>query len=156
MDNLGGSGRDPYAQVLTDPSGVSFLCIGGANFNWRSRAYIRLSGGRWLQFPVRGRGAGSAVMTALDQNGDAVALFRMVPAGGSPSELGNHKIADSGLPPLRQFLDSLGPERFPLGQQVEIAVHPDQVITDELLVILASSAPWLWTYFVVPSENGGG
>jgi hypothetical protein len=43
---------------------------------------------------------------------------------------------------------------FPAPRQVEIAVHPDQGITDELLLILAVSAPWLWPYFL--RDSGGG
>jgi hypothetical protein len=65
-------------------------------------------------------------MTALDQDGNKVALYQIVRADG-------------------RLLES---------RQVEIVVHPDQRITDELLLTLAVSAPWLWTYFA--REGGGG
>jgi hypothetical protein len=112
--------------VLVDQFGLPVLCSGGQNFDHWAGAYIRLLGGRWFQFPVRGRNRGSAIMTALDRDGNKVALYRMVRTGGG----------------------------FPAPRQVEIAVHPDQGITDELLLILAVSAPWLWTYFL--RDNGGG
>jgi hypothetical protein len=121
-----GSRKDSRTRVLADPHGLPVLCSGGQNFDHRPGAYIRLPGGRWFQFPVRGRNRGSAIMTALDQDGNKVALYRMVRAGGGS----------------------------PAPRQVEIAVHPDQGITDELLLILAVSAPWLWTYFL--RDSGGG
>ena len=121
-----GSGRDWRARVLVDQFGLPVLCSGGQNCDHSAGAYIRLPGGRWFQFPVRGRNRGSAIMTALDQDGNKVALYRMVRAGGG----------------------------FPALPQVEIAVHPGQRITDELLLILAVSAPWLWTYFL--ANSGGG
>jgi hypothetical protein len=114
-------------RVLADPSGLPVLCSGGQNFDHRAGAYIRLPGGRWFQFPVRGRDRESAIMTALDQDGNKVTLYRMVRA-------------DGGLPAV---------------PQVEIVVHPDQGITEELLLILAVSAPWLWTYFRQDSGGGG-
>ena len=123
----GGSGKGWGTRVLADPAGLPVLCSGGQNFNYKAGAYIRLPAGRWFQFPVRGPNLGSAVMTALDQDGNKVALYRMIRA-------------DGGLPAL---------------PQVEIAVHPDQGITDELLLILAVSAPWLWTYFRQDSGGGG-
>jgi len=36
---------------------------------------------------------------------------------------------------------------------VEITVHPDQVLTEELILALRISAPWIREYF---SESGGG
>jgi hypothetical protein len=121
-----GRGKYPRARVLVDRHGLPVLCSGGQNFDHRADAYIRLAGGRWFQFPVRGPNRRSAIMTALDQDGNKVALYRMVQADGG----------------------------FPAPRQVEIAVHPDQGITDELLLVLAVSASWLWTYFL--RDGGGG
>jgi hypothetical protein len=120
------SGKDSHARVLVDQFGLPVLCSGGQNFDHRAGAYIRLPGGRWFQFPVRGPNRGNATMTALDQNGNKVALYRMVRTGGGSTAT----------------------------RQVEVAVHPDQGITDELLLVLAVSAPWLWTYFL--RDGGGG
>jgi hypothetical protein len=39
---------------------------------------------------------------------------------------------------------------------VEITVHPDRQLTDELVLAVAVSAPWLVSYFVNPSWGGGG
>jgi hypothetical protein len=121
-----GSGKDPRAMVLVDPHGLPVLCSGGQNFDHRAGTYIRLAGGRWFQFPVRGRNCRTAIMTALDQDGNKAALYRMVRADG----------------------------KFPAPRQAEITVHPDQGITDELLLVLAVSAPWLWTYLL--RDSGGG
>lgn len=120
------SPRPAAARVLVDPSGLPALYISGQNFNHRAGAHTWLPDGRWFQFPVRGQTRGSGIMTALDQDSGKVALYRMVPAGG----------------------------RLPAPRHVEIAVHPDQQITDELLLVLAVSAPWLWTYFL--HDSGGG
>ena len=37
---------------------------------------------------------------------------------------------------------------------IEITVHPDQQLTDELALVIALSAPWLSSYFT--SSGGGG
>jgi hypothetical protein len=120
-DGPGLVGVDPHARVLAEQHELPALCTLGQNFDHSAGACIRLSGGRWFQFPVRGRNRRSAIMTALDQDGNKVALYRLV---------------------------RVAPD------QVEIAVHPDQQITDELLLVLALSAPWLGTYFKLANQGG--
>jgi hypothetical protein len=44
---------------------------------------------------------------------------------------------------------------LPLGT-VGITVHPDRQLTDELVLAVAISAPWLVSYFANPSSGGGG
>lgn len=39
---------------------------------------------------------------------------------------------------------------------VEITVHPGQPLTDELVLAMAISAPWLSSYFHIPNKGGGG
>ena len=43
-----------------------------------------------------------------------------------------------------------------LQYRMEITVHPRQLLTDELALALVISAPWLWSYFSVPAQGGGG
>jgi hypothetical protein len=45
------------------------------------------------------------------------------------------------------------PSLHPLRQTVEITVQPDRDLTDELVLVIAISAPWLHWYFITP---GGG
>jgi hypothetical protein len=66
----------------------------------------------------------NAIMTAVDQARNRVARYRITRKGLT---------ATPGL--------------------VEITVHPDQTLTDELLLAIAISAPWLGAYF---QEGGGG
>jgi hypothetical protein len=42
------------------------------------------------------------------------------------------------------------------GSSVEIIVRPGQSLTDELVLALALSAPWLNSFFSVPNQGGGG
>lgn len=44
----------------------------------------------------------------------------------------------------------------PTGYTVAITVHPDRQLTDELMLAVALSAPWLNSYFAYPSGGGGG
>lgn len=46
----------------------------------------------------------------------------------------------------------IGPGFF--GRPVEIIVHPDQQLTNELVLAIVISAPWLLSYF--PDSGGGG
>jgi DivIVA domain-containing protein len=43
-----------------------------------------------------------------------------------------------------------------LRNRMEITVHPRQLLTDELALALVIAAPWLWSYFLFPSQGGGG
>jgi hypothetical protein len=38
---------------------------------------------------------------------------------------------------------------------VEIAVHPGWALTDELILVIAMSTPWLSSYFVTSGGGGG-
>lgn len=70
--------------VLVDEHGVPVLSTGGRNFNHSAGAYVRVTDGRWLQFPVWGHSREGAIMTALDQAGSKIALYRMVRANSAP------------------------------------------------------------------------
>jgi len=43
-----------------------------------------------------------------------------------------------------------------LPNKMEITVHTRQLLTDEMALALVISAPWLWSYFSVPNQGGGG
>ena len=86
---------------------------------------MQFAGPRWLRFPVRGTHRSNAIMTAVDQAGRQVARYR---------------IADKGA--LTGW------------SAIDITVHPGQQLTDELLLTLALTAPWISSFFA--SEGGGG
>jgi DivIVA domain-containing protein len=44
--------------------------------------------------------------------------------------------------------------RYRLNHGVEITVHPGQQLTDELVLAIAISAPWLSSYFESPNQGG--
>ena len=46
------------------------------------------------------------------------------------------------------------PSLHPFRQTVEITVHPDWDLTDELVLVIAISAPWFYSYFKI--QVGGG
>jgi hypothetical protein len=74
-------------------------------------------------------------MTAVDQAGNKAARYRFIDKSG------------------RQ-------ERFwawgvRAWSPIEIVVHPDRKLTDELALTLALSADWLESYFNSPSGGGG-
>lgn len=66
-------------------------------------------------------------MTAVDQAGNSVVRYRII------------------FPP-----------GLPRPSIVEIAVNPGWELTDELVLAIAISAPWLGSYFSRPYEGGGG
>jgi hypothetical protein len=101
---------------LVDETGVPILYARGENYGFRACAGISFPDQRWLRFLVRGTDLTNAIMTAVDQEGNKVARYR---------------IDDSGL---------------------EITVHPNQKLTDELILAIAISAPELGGYF----QSGGG
>jgi DivIVA domain-containing protein len=112
---------------LVDAAGTPILYSTGANIYHRARARISFSAQRWLRFPVRGTGKANAIMTAVDQAGNKVARYRIIRRG-----LANW------------------------GNIVEITVHPGRKLTDELVLAIAVSAPWLGEYFTSPGGGGGG
>jgi hypothetical protein len=113
-------------RVLADGPRQPALGIGGQNFNYSANACIMLPRGRWLQFPVRGYSQGTAVMSAVDEAGHQVVVYRLA----------------------RDRVRLVRP------LQVEIIIRPGRPVTDELLLVLAVSAPWLTSYFQL--ANGGG
>jgi hypothetical protein len=111
---------------LIDETGTPILYTAGRHANRSAGAYIKFPGQRWLRFPVRGRRRANAIMTAVDQAGNKVARYRL-----ARNETG-------------------------LRTRVEITVHPDQQLTDELTLVIALSAPFLRSYFRSKGEGGGG
>lgn len=110
---------------LVDDAGMPVLYTSGSHFNLRAHATISFPGQRWLRFPVRGTARGEAIMTAVDEAGNSVVQYRIIPRGFL----------------LRRSI-------------VEITVHPGWALTDELLLAIAISAPWLNSYFT-PKFQGG-
>ncbi len=107
---------------LVDETGTPILYTSGRNYDWRARASIMFPDQRWLRFLVRGNKRLNAIMTAVDQAGNRIARYRII----------SHR--SSGW------------------DTVEITVHPDWKLTDELALAIAISAPWLEGYF----QTGGG
>ena len=120
---------------LRDATGTPILYTSGRHLANQAGAWITFPDQRWLRFPVRGTGLGSegrktAIMTAVDQAGNKIARYRII---------GKVK--------------TIVPE--PIWQPtVEITVHPGLPLIDELVLVIAVSAPWLVSYF--QSEGGGG
>jgi hypothetical protein len=108
---------------LADETGIPILYMGGRHIQLSAGAYIKFPGQRWLRFPVRGTARGNAIMTAVDQAGKKVARYRLARTKRSS------------------------------WVTTEIAVHPSQLLTDELALVIAVSAPWLASYFIF---QGGG
>lgn len=102
---------------VVDETGTPILYLSGMNFDRRACARITFPDQRWLRFLIRGTKRATAVMTAMDQAGNKVARYR-----------------NAG-------------RRLHPGQTVEIAVHPDRELTDELILAIALSTPWLAGYF---------
>ena len=123
MLNRQADNRDSLRQLL-DETGAPVLYTGGVHIDRGAGGYIKFPGQRWLRFPVRGTKRANAIMTAVDQEGNKVARYRL-----ARNRTGSRETA-------------------------EIAVHPDQQITNELALAIALSAPWLRSYF--RSSGGGG
>lgn len=87
-------------------------------------AFIKFPGQRWLRFPVRSTRQEDAIMTAVDEAGNKVARYRLVLNGAS------------------------------YWTTPEITVHPDQQLTDELVLAIAVSALWLRAYFRNAADGG--
>jgi DivIVA domain-containing protein len=104
---------------LIDDTGTAILYSSGESFNYRAYARITFPDQRWLRFLVRGTGRGNAIMTAVDQAGNKVVRYRITR--------------------ITRFNQAM--------VEAEIAVHPDQRLTDELVLAIAISAPWLYHYF---------
>jgi hypothetical protein len=114
--------------LLVDETGTPILYTAGSNFNWRACACILFPDQRWLRFLVRGSVLANAIMTAVDQAGNRVARYRIIPGR------------------QETWLSS--------SNSVEIIVHPGWKVTDELALALAISTEWLRSYFEIPSQGG--
>jgi DivIVA domain-containing protein len=106
---------------LSDWTGLPVLYTGGSHLDGRAHGYVEFPGQRSFRFPVRGTARSNAIMTAVDQAGRPVARYRVAAESLS-----------SGW------------------RVIEITVHPDHGLTDELSLMLAVTAPWVWDYFAVP------
>ena len=112
---------------LVDETGKPILYASGRNFYRRAYASISFPDQRWLRFLVRGTESWNAIMTAVDQVGSRVARYRI--GGWGRQHTLNRSI-------------------------VEVTVHPGWELTDELVLAIAISAPWLGSYFSEPSGGG--
>lgn len=110
---------------LVDEAGIPVLYTSGSHWNRSAQASISFPGQRWLRFPVQGTRRLEAIMTAVDEAGNSVVRYRIIP-----------------------------PRFFLRRSIVEITVHPGWPLTDELVLAIAISAPWLNSYFSEP--RGGG
>jgi DivIVA domain-containing protein len=116
-----------FMNQLVDEAGIPILYTSGTIGNRRTYVCISFPDQRWLRFFVRGTGRTNAIMTAVDQAGNRVARYRIIGVG------------------------------YMLGREkVEITVHPDRDLTDELVLAITISAPWLSRYFAQPGGGGGG
>ena len=120
--------KGPLLRQLLDEAGTPVLYTVGAHIDRSASACIKFPGHRWLRFPVRGRRGAGAIMTAVDQDGNKVARYRLAPA-------------------KHQWWTDVT-------NTVEIIVHPSQRLTEELALVIALSAPFLRSYF--RSSGGGG
>ena len=108
---------------LADEAGTLILYASGRAFAHRAWASITFPDQRWPRCLVRGTYEGNAIMTAVDQAGNTAVRYR------------------------RQLIPGTFGRHF-----VEITVHPDWKLTDELALAIVISAPWLRAYF----QTGGG
>lgn len=114
------------SRKLVDETGTPILYTNGRNFERAARASVSFPDGRSLRFPVRGTHRANAIMTAVDQAGNSVVRYRVTRLGRSGG----------------------------LRNSVEVALHPGWKLTDELVLAITISAPWLSSYFSV--QMGGG
>lgn len=119
--------RAKQSRKLVDETGTPVLCTSSRNFERSARASISFPDGRSLRFPVRGTHRANAIMTAVDEAGNSVAWYRITRFGRSGG----------------------------LRNNVEVTVHPGWELTDELVLAITISAPWLSSYFSVQWGGGG-
>jgi hypothetical protein len=122
-----GWGQDPRKiRELIDDTGTPILYVSGESYNGQIDVRITFPDRRWFQFRIRATERRDAFMTATDQAGKKVARFRV-----------------SRVTRFNQHL-----------AEVEIVVHPDRTLTDELVLAVAISPPWLHHYFLQPGGGG--
>jgi DivIVA domain-containing protein len=112
-------------RMLADENGLPVLYTAGTHQDGLPLAFVMFPSRRWMRFPVRGTGRSDAIMTAVDQDGGQVARYR---------------IARSGV--LHGW------------NSIEVIIHPDRRLTDELALAVAVTAPWISSFF--QSSGGGG
>jgi hypothetical protein len=119
--------RAKQSRKLVDDTGTPILYTSGRNFERSARASISFPDGRSLRFPVRGTHRANAIMTAVDEVGNSAARYRIIRFGRSGG----------------------------LRNNVQVAVHPGWELTNELVLAITISAPWLSSYFSVQMGGGG-
>jgi DivIVA domain-containing protein len=107
------------ATEVCDEEGTPVLYTTGMHYADSARGCITFPDRRWLRFPVRGTDTRNAIMTAVDQGGNKAARYRIT---------------------RQSFLVARQ-------KQIEITVHPDWKLTDELVLAILISAPWISLYF---------
>jgi DivIVA domain-containing protein len=107
----------PSLRQILDEAGQPVLFSGGLHIDRTAGAYIMFPSQRWLRFPVRGGRRANAIMTAVDQDRNKIARYRLARDDASSRNC------------------------------IQLIVHPRQQLTDELAIALALSAPWLSSYF---------
>jgi DivIVA domain-containing protein len=122
--------RSWRSRKFVDETGTPVLYVSGSNFHGVDyhgidRAGISFPDGRSLRFQIRGTGTEDAIMTMVDEAGNRVARYRMMRLSGG------HRT------------------------NVKVAVYPGWELTDELILAIMISAPWLSSHFIVPSFGGG-
>jgi hypothetical protein len=106
-------------------SGAQVFQVDGQHFNHKSGASIRFADGRLFVFPVAGDAPTASTMTAVDESGNGVIMFRKTSA-------------NSDGPLMRAF--------SPM-PHIEVAVHPDWHIVDDLLLMIVAASRLLDSYF---------
>jgi hypothetical protein len=138
-----GTGVSRPGRPLLDEAGTPILYTSGRNLERKAGARITFPDQRWLRFPVRGTEWADAIMTAVDQDGNKVARYRLTGKMPRARNWTSH-MADIFFPvrPVRRFL----------AHPMEITIHPGQPLTDELVLAIAISTDWLSSYFVLVSS----
>jgi hypothetical protein len=116
--------RDQARRVreLVDETGTPILYTSGDSHDYRACARVTFHDQQCLRFLMRGTGVRNAIMTAVDQAGNKAARYRITRSDWMTGIM----------------------------VEAEIAVHPDRKLTDELILAIAISPPWLHHYFDLP------
>ena len=115
--------------VAVDRStGEKVLWLTGRHLDRKPNAVVHLSETQWLQLPVAGTSRRNAVMSAVDQSGNAILDLRWV-VTHAPRVVG--------------YLKS----------QIEVVVAPAHSMTPEVALIIALASGSLRNYF--KSSSGG-
>jgi hypothetical protein len=121
-----GAADAPVVREFADEAGAPVLFISGENHACRACARITFADERRFRFLIRGTRQ-TAIMTAVDEAGSKIARYRY--ASGDIF-------------------------RYSSWNQVAVTVHPDQELTDELVLAIMISAKWLDSYFMFQHDAG--